>query len=503
MTTLEQLLQLVRTMTKAEKRYFRLYCGLQKGKKEYLYLYDKLDSCDSVEEVSRLFGRRYGRKNLDASIRYLYGRIMDCLVFLNDNNVRNEIFRLIMQASVLYERRFIREAFRALSKAKQLAGNFEQDILLMLIRRIEITYLTETGFDQLTEKELIGKHTKLNECMKFTRSTNLHISLYSTLKYRLCCRDIYPNMPKDSMNDLILSELNLVSNNYYHGFESMKLHLLFQASYYLNTGSYKSAIRYYSELLDLFDEYDYLKQNPPVYYFSTLEGIINSLLNAGIYDEIPVFVDKLKTLYKLEYPKDFLIKITQAIFFAQTQYLIHTGRYREAKQVCIENEERLYKNVKFLHPENRLNLYVYSAVIYLCNNEMKKAETYLKKIGREGKLFLIFPIYRTARLLKLIIDAEMGNYELLENEIRSLKRTQKKKVNACQTEKMIFRLVMMYPLPKYDVARARLWKKMEKVIRQIRTDKCERHLLNVFDFTAWIESRLTGASFESLTTNIV
>jgi hypothetical protein len=494
MEKLAQLSFLIDTMSKAEKRYFRLFGNLQKGKKEYLFLYDKLENCETTEDACKAFCRKYGKKNIEASARYLYNQLMDCLVYLNqDSQVQNSIFQLIMQASLLYERHLVDEAFRTLSKAKQLANNFEQDILLMLIRRMEIIYITETGVDELTEKELAGKHTKLNECLKYTRSTNMHISLYSTLKFRLhYLPEIRSGKQKDLMNDLVLSELNLVSNNYYQGFESMKLHLLFQASYYLNTGSYKSAVRYYAELLNLFDEYEYFRQNPPVYYFSTLEGIIDSLLTAGFYDEIPAFIEKLKTLRKQDYPKDFLLKVYWSIFFSRIQYLMHTGRFAEAGQLCLDYEDTLYKKVKSLHPANQLKLYVSSAVICLYNSELKRANGYMEKIFRESKTFRIFPVYKTARLLKLIINAELTDYDLLDNEIRSIKHSLRKEVQAYLTEKVVFKFVLMYPIPKYQKTREQLWKKLEKDILKIRNNKYERHLLNIFDFTHWIELKLTG-----------
>lgn len=493
MNRITNLFLLINTMTKAEKRHFQLTSNLQKGKKGYAYLFEKLDTCDTPEEAYKAFCRKHGKQNIEATARYLYNQLMDCLIYLNrDTQVQNSIFRLIMQASVLYERRFISETFRTLSKAKQLATNYEQDILLMLIRRIEITYITETGFGEMSERELVSKHTKLIECQKITRSTNMHISLYSSLNYRLRYLDkIRSGQQKELMNDLVLSELNLISNNYYHGFESLKLHLLFQASYYLNTGSYKSAIRYYSELLDLFDEYEHLQEEPPIYYFTTLKGIIKSLFNAGIYDEIPVFIEKLKLLKKTGYPQDFLLKVEWMIFYAQVQHLLHTDKYEEAKLLCQESESFLLKKANSFYLETQLDLYIGLAVVYLYNNSPKQANKYIKKIYLNSKAFQIFPVFKTVRLLKLIIDAELGNYELLENDIRSIKRSLRKEAQAYKTEKVVFKFVLMYPLPKHEKLKSNLWKKLEKDILSIRENRYEQYLLNTFNFADWIESKLS------------
>ena len=71
--------------------------------------------------------------------------------------------------------------------------------------------------------------------------------------------------------------------------EARKLHLLFQATYYLNTGNYKSAIRFYQELITLFESNQHLILNPPIYYLSALKGILDSLHLAGLYQEMPFF----------------------------------------------------------------------------------------------------------------------------------------------------------------------------------------------------------------------
>lgn len=503
MNKTELLSQLINSMSKAEKRYFALQSNLQKGNKEYLYLYEKLEKCESAESVCKAFARKYGKKQLETSVVYLYEQLLNCLVHLNSkNNMQNHIFRYISQATLLYERRFVKEALQKLSKAKQLAQNFEQDILSLLIRRMEIMYITENNFMDLTEKQLVSKQTKLNECLKYTRSTNMHISLFSTLNYRLYyLGKARSNKQKEMMNDLVLSELNLVSNNYYQGFESTKLHLLFQASYYLHTGSYKSAIRYYTELLELFDEYEHLKQNPPIYYLSTIEGIINSLFTVEFYSETPLFIEKLKVLSESDFPTDFLLKVNWLLFYAQSEYFIRTGRFQEAWQLCEEYDEKLLRKVKLLNLEDQLRLYISLVIIYLCNNDLARARKYMKRITMEGKLYQMFSIYRTARILHLIINVESGEYDLLENEIRSIKRAIRNEKHAYKTEQLILKFVMLFPIPKYEKTRNALWKKMEKIIDPIKDDKYEQQIVSVFDFLSWVESRLTQASFREIMTN--
>lgn len=492
MLQLHKISQIVNSMNKAEKRQFSLYSTMQKGEKGYLYLYESVEAGKDLNDIYKLFCRKYGKKSFEPSAKYLYNQLLNVLSGMNSkDNIQSEIFRLINRSTVLYERKLIKEALEELTKAKRLAKHYEQDVLLLLIRRTELKYISENDFLGLNEKQLVGKQMQINECMKYTRSTNLHISLYTTLNFRLnTLGKIRSKKQKDLMNDLVLSELNLVANNYYKGFESTKLHLLFQASYYLNTGSYKSAIRYYSELLDLFNEHDHLKQNPPIYYFTTLEGIINSLFIAGIYNEVPFFIDKLRILEKGDYPTDFLLKVKWRIFSSQAELLIRTANFTEALALIHANEEELFKKTHLLNLEAQLKLYLHALIIFLYNNDLKNARRAMRKINQEAKLFQVFPVYRAARLLNLIINVEMEEYDLLENEIRSIKRAIRQESQAYKTESLVFKYVMMHPIPKYAKMRNILWKKLEKEIIEIRGDKYEQQLLHTFDFLAWIECKV-------------
>jgi hypothetical protein len=59
---------------------------------------------------------------------------------------------------------------------------------------------------------------------------------------------------------------------------------------------------------------------------------------------------------------------------------------------------------------------------------------------------------------------------------------------------------MAHPLPVYKKDREKLWQQYRKEITLIRQDKYEKQLLKTFDFTAWIESRLTGTPLREILT---
>lgn len=497
------LVLLVQSLSKAEKRYFQLYSSIQNGEKSYLQLFDLICSNRTADDVYNCFCQKADEKSFETAVKHLYRVLMDCLIRLREKeDIQTHIFNYITKAGILFERELFDEAFTELNKAKKLAITYENDPLQLLIRRTELKYLSTLEFEDISERELVTKQMKINDVMKYSRNTNLHLQLYDILKHRIIYKGYArSNKQKEDLNDLVLSELNLIANSSYQGFEPQKLHLLFQATYYLNTGNYKSAIRLYQELITLFEENKHLILNPPIYYLSAIEGILDSLHVAGLYNEMPFFLTRLKDIAQSDYASEFILEVQAHLFFYELATMLSSGHFTAAKTWRDANEELVLKKIHLLNINSQLRVYLYSGILSLCYGDISDARKSMKKIFSSGKLFHTLPLYKTARLINLLVQAESGNYDFFENEINSIKRNIQYEKHVYATEKLLFRFIMAYPLPSYEKARNRLWTLYKKDILKIRQDKYERQLLKTFDILSWIESKLTGKSLAEVIQN--
>ncbi len=494
---IEALLKLINSMNKSEKRYFKLTTKLQAGSKSYLFLYQCLAKNIPEEEALSLFIGRYGEKSIEPTSKYLYQQLLNCLSQSQSHDFcQTAIFKHISNASLLYERNLLNEAFTELAKAKKLAKQYENDILHLLVLRTEMHYLIEKNFPNTLEKEIIVRQTKINKCTKSIQNSNMHLSLYTIMQKRLQqLGSIRTNEQKTMMNDLVLTELNLTANSNYSGFQSMRLHLLFQASYYLSTGNYKSALRFYSELVRQFDEHPHLKQYPPVYYLKTLEGIVNTLVAMNLHDELHDFLDKLKELEQGGYPKDFILRVRYCIFSAKAKSVLNQNLSAEALHIMEEYKETLLEQAESLNMEMQLNLHLLTVGIYIWNENYRSAKKTLKTISLAEKNFHILPQYRISRFLNLIVKTEMGDYDFIDNEVRSIKRDIQKTSHLNLSEKIIFKYVLACPIPTAKAFRENIWHKLKKEADKVREDKLETQYLQTFNFIRWIEKKLLFPSF--------
>jgi len=105
------------------------------------------------------------------------------------------------------------------------------------------------------------------------------------------------------------------------------------------------------------------------------------------------------------------------------------------------------------------------------------------------KKIIFLPIFRTIRLVNLIILYHLGESELIRYEIRSMKRDLRAAEKGCRIERLVFSRVTRIPAGR-AVHRAKQWDKIKGLCHSIRQDIFEQQILHIFDFTAWIESQV-------------
>ncbi|MCD8165971.1 MAG: hypothetical protein LUE93_07485 [Bacteroides sp.] len=185
------------------------------------------------------------------------------------------------------------------------------------------------------------------------------------------------------------------------------------------------------------------------------------------------------------------------MYLAEFSYYFQTGDIEAAAKLRITYEESLLKKTAVLNLQLQLQLHLNAAILALATGDAKEARKSMKKIWGAGKALHTFPDYKVARLINLLIQAELGHYDYLENEVSLLKRSIAAEKNLYQyrTEKLLFKFIRLLPLSKDRKENMDIWNTFRKDIEIINQHKYERPLLKTFDFIVWIESRLTGESF--------
>jgi len=88
------------------------------------------------------------------------------------------------------------------------------------------------------------------------------------------------------------------------------------------------------------------------------------------------------------------------------------------------------------------------------------------------------------------LDHWMGDFELISYETRSIKREMKDFDKGYQIEKAMLNFLNKQNIPITKNKRDVFWENVSSELELFQHDIFEQQVLRIFDFTAWIESKI-------------
>lgn len=466
-----------------------------KEEKDYLVIYDIITKSKQPNgnAVKEEFYIRKPNGSFEVSIQYLYEKLLDTLLTLRKKrDTYYDLLNNICKARMLYERSLFEECFEILSDTIKQAKFYENNEILTIALKLELEYLLRLNFPNMTEQELFHKHFIQNEALKKIRKVTEQSSLHNLLKYRLShIGAIRTLKQKQDMNDLMVNELYIAASSEAEGnFELTRNHKLFQANYLMGAGDYRAALNSYKELNLLFEQNQQFWSNPPIYYLSVLEGVLGSLRSIGNYSEMPYFLEKLRKLIAKDLSFEFKVNATCLLFQYELFPYLDKGDFENCSKLMNYYQESLYEKEAWLSPIRKSELLLYTTIIHIGTQNYKAAKKYISNAIVDHNIKYL-PLMRTIRLVRLIAYYETQEYELIRYESRSITRSlSSPKEQTFKTERTILWFLNKSNLPILRKDREALWEKLYPEIHELYNDKYENQLLRLFDFTAWMESKI-------------
>src|SRR5690606_39227304 len=312
---------------------------------------------------------------------------------------------------------------KEIKKAKQLADELQDRLVQFQCHRLGLNYLSESGFGTMEEKDLVELQTKAKNNLRQLHLLQEHSSLYELLRFRFTRSGrSFSQADTERLNDLLISELSLITRGNQVNFESQKNHLLFQSFFLIHTGQFKSSLKSFSELNKLFEDNKALWSFPPYDYLSTLEGILDNLRTIGYLDEMGIYIRKIESLLDQKYPNYFQTLASQTIHIYKLHLLLNTSRCNQAFQLIKATPLALINNGSGVDFEKRTELMFYIGLTHFYNGDFQKAHKQMGKITVVGKVNERSGAFKVAWLTHLLIHYELDNITFLEYETRSYKR---------------------------------------------------------------------------------
>ncbi len=152
---------LIKSLTKTEKRYFRLYTATGKGDANYIRLFDAIDRQEQYDEeaIRGAFETEAFVNQLHVAKIYLAELILKSLRNYHANDsVNSQLLDLIKDVEILYRKELYHASLLKIEKAEKLANRYEKTVLLLEIiswkRKLIITMgYSDSGFEPIISSE--------------------------------------------------------------------------------------------------------------------------------------------------------------------------------------------------------------------------------------------------------------------------------------------------------------------------------------------------------------
>ncbi len=486
----QDLEKLIYSLSSSEKKQFQLYSNQSKNEKYYALLFQIILEQKNKQGVvwQHLFKEKYPEVSLESTANYLFKVLTDVLLQIRiEQDSWFQQYYGLMKARLCFERSIPDRGMKEIRSVYKKANQTENFMNKYNALRMELDVLHSSKFSDYDEQQIVDKQMEAKMAIQSIREIQEHYSLYELLNIRLANN---PTLDQYT-DDLILGELSLSFRGNKTRFETQKLHLLFQAFYFIHKTEYHSALTIFKELSKLFEENLAMWNFPPYDYLSTLDGILNSLANMKQYTEMQAYIDKLVRLGKDDYTEHFhnLVHLSSACY--QLQGLLGLQKYEEAA-AFIQTAKENHLHIHIGDLEKTMEWYFLQALtnFYLGNYAVSKKV--LNEMFDSCIHGTRYHIFRAAKLLYLKTIYEIHDCDYMESEVRALKRQLQKLGKRYHIENLVFRLLATEPKRRGNEWKKKTWGLYQTQLAELQAKRKEEPLVKYFDYESWISRLLRG-----------
>lgn len=499
----DNLFRLIKTLSKSEKRSFKLYVNRVGGRETaiFIQLFDVLDKQKKYDE-EEIFKKIPGikRSQLSNQKRHLHKQLLISLRLIHiSRNIDIEIREQIDFARILYGKGLFHQALKTLDRVKSIAKEAHQDILHLEI--IEFEKLIESRH---ITRSLENRALKLADESERRNKVVANVSELSNLALKLYGMYVKIGHIKSEKDSLLVQQFFKanVPEIELNGLTFFEKIYLWQAHvwYYYILQNFLLHFRYASKWVDLFEEFPEMKSKDPDLYMRGLHNLLNSMFYTSYYEKFNQTLEKLESFAKknkARFNTNSEVISFQYIYTAKINKHFMEGSFSEGLNIVPAFEKSLKQYSQHLDSHRILIFYYKIACMYFSSGDNSKAIDYLNDIINYKAGNLREDIQSYARILSLIAHYEMGHYNLLEYLVKSVYRflTKMEELNIVQAEILRFLKRELYSDP-HRLRNAFI--KLKDKLLPYETHPYERRSFLYLDIISWLESKIDGVPVQDV-----
>jgi hypothetical protein len=494
----DNLFVLIRSLTKSEKRQFKLYIG-RLGVNEdskFLLLFKVLEKLKVYDERAILdegFVKKQQLSNLKA---HLYKQILISLrLNPSHQNLRIQLREQLDFATILYHKGLYKQSLKILDKSKSLAiSNQEKNIayeIVELEKVVESQYITRSLSSRADELTLQAKSLSSQNLIA-SKLSNLSLQLYGLFlktgyvkndaEYQKVKNYFNKRMPKFEVSELGFREkLWLYKSYLWYSF-------LIQ--------DFKSCYKYSRKWVDLFYDNESMIRLNPVFFLRGYQYLLEALFFIKHHQKFQEALKELEEIIqKPWFPRDENIDSLIFLYVYSNKLNLHfiEGSFEKGLPLIDDVVGGLKEHSNQIDEHHVMVFYYKIASLYFGMEDYKNAIKYLSKIINNKSLQMREDLLCFSRILNLVAHYEAGEDHdldrLIKNTYKFLIKMQD--LYAVQQEMVNFLRGLGDIYPQQLKA---AFKELHVKLVAYENHPYERRAFLYLDIISWLESKIENKS---------
>ncbi len=494
----DPLFVLVKSLTKSEKRQFKLYVGRLGGNNDskFLALFNYLDKADKFDEATVIQKGIVTKQQLSNLKAHLYKQILTSLR-LNPvhKTVRIKIREQIDFASILYHKGLYKQSLKILDKAKQVAISSEENNMAYEIvefeKLIETQYITRSISNRADELAVQAKELSMKNVIA-SRLSNLSLQLYGLmLKTGYAKNEKEHEYLKNYFNGR-LPQFDWELLGFREKLWLYKSHLwyCFMAQDFL--GAYK----YASKWVDLFWNEPKMIAVNPVFFLKGNNYLMETLFLIQDRSQLAFRLQRLERMVLSDgFPTHENTTALSFLYINTNKLNLHfmEGSFKEGLPLVETIEKGLVEHENHIDAHHVMVFYYKIACLYFGMEEHDKCIEYLERIISNKSLKMREDLMCFARVLSLVAHYEARLDLHLESQLKNTYKFLIKMDDLYAVQKeMIKFLRNLQDINPLEIKAE--FKKLYDRLKRYENHPYEKRAFLYLDILSWLKSNIEERS---------
>ncbi len=492
MAQIDNLHEIIDSLTQSEKRYFSIYCSRHVIGEENksLKLFNLVSSQDvyDPEAVMRQLSFVNTPDRLKRKKHQLYRLLLKSMAFYHsEDNSDLRLLEVAQQVQFLYSKGLYRQCIQLIDKAETEAIELEKYSALVVLlecrRRVLHRLADATGVQRSlqTLKKAMQQYDSVLNVMLHALSIHEDVSREGVFR-------------SQEVADRTARKLTVMEGLPMDGsFMAKYYQISAQGIYFSAIGEHGAHMEADRSLVQLFQDYPkFIKDWPTAYAFS-LHNLCNALFADGKMQEhrtVLGLIENFKATRMGERDRDFLNHLEVMTFEHGLISAIYAGEFTTAIQLVDGFMPRL--NSSSVTETSRIPLLYDIAYLYFLVGDYRECQKLINRILLDERAKSRNDLIGFAELMNILVHFEREHEQLAEYLERSLKRRLIADDRLYPAERIILHLMkQIASKPDPGLVTMHLEHAISE-FKAMRQDPYERDVWQYFDFISWLEAKRKG-----------